>query len=168
MGENALALLQHLSSVDSPLPELTTGYTKPRTVFFSHMGIFFIYSYDTARIIYGLFFVSSIFFIKAAYVDPAPALKKGSNMVQEQLKGCFAVCAAPIGALVGANVVAFIMHGVLGKGMSWFSQELSCVVLFGPAALAGAFSIQRFTLYLITHLTFFSRCIGFSTAIWTD
>lgn len=137
MGENALALLEHLSSSDSPLPELATGYTKPKTVFFSHMGMFFIYSYDTARVVYGVFFVSSIFFIKAAYVDPAPALKKGSSMIHEQIKGCFAVCAAPIGSLVGANLVAFIMDRVLGTGMTWFSQEFSCIVLFGPAALAG-------------------------------
>lgn len=139
MGENTLALLQHLSSPESPLHELTDGYQKPTTVYFSHMGFFFVYSYKTARIIYAMFFVSTILFVRMGYTDPAPALKKGSSMWGEQLKGCLAVCAAPIGSLVGVNVVAVIMQRGFGKGMSWFSEELSCLALYGPAALAGMY-----------------------------
>ena len=51
-------------------------------------------------------------------------------MWQEQLRGIAAVSAAPIGALVGANTVAYIMSKVFNKGMSWFSVELSCLVLY--------------------------------------
>ena len=137
MGENALALLQYFSSLESPLPELTTGYTEPSTVFFTHMGLFFLYSYQTARLIYGVFFFSAVFFVRLGYVDPAPALKKGTSMWVEQLTGCLAVCAAPVGAIVGVNTVAVLMQRVFGRGMSWFAEELSCLALYGPAALAG-------------------------------
>ena len=63
-------------------------------------------------------------------------------MWQEQLRGIAAVIAAPIGALVGANTVAYIMTKVFNKGMSWFSVELSCLILYLPPALAGALASQ--------------------------
>lgn len=142
MAENTLALLQYLTSPESPLPSLDTGYTKPETVFFSFFGFFFRYSFQTAKITYFVFFITSLAFVKLTYVDPAPALKKGRAMWQEQLKGITAVVAAPIGALIGANAVAYIMVKVFNKGMSWFSVELSCLILYLPPALAGALASQ--------------------------
>jgi hypothetical protein len=142
MADNVLALLQYLTSPESPLPSLDTGYAKPETVFFSLFGFFFRYSFQTAKVTYFLFFVTSIAFVKLTYVDPAPALKKSRSMWREQLSGIAAVGAAPVGALVGANAVAYIMAKVLNKGMSWFSVELSCLVLYLPPALAGALASQ--------------------------
>ena len=142
MADNTLALLQYLTSPQSPLPSLDTGYTKPTTVFFSIFGWFFRYSFQTAKITYFIFFITSLGFVKLTYVDPAPALKKGRSMWQEQLRGFAAVIAAPVGALAGANTVAYIMTNVFGKGMSWFSSELSCLVLYLPPTLAGALASQ--------------------------
>lgn len=137
MGENVLALLLHLSSPESPLPTLTDGYHRPDTVFFQYLGQFFIYSFRTATIMYLALFGLSLVLVRLTYVDPAPALKKSKSMLGEQLKGLIAAGGAFIGSFVGANVVAVVMHTVLGKGMSWFSSELSCIALYGPAALTG-------------------------------
>ena len=176
MADNALALLQYLTSPESPLPSLDTGYTKPQTVFFSIFGFFFRYSFQTARITYFVFFITSLGFVKLTYVDPAPALKKGRAMWQEQLRGIAAVIAAPFGALVGANTVAYIMTKVFNKGMSWFSIELSCLILYLPPALAGALASQLLfgrirevtiltsLLLLQSYLAFLLQMIGYGSA----
>jgi hypothetical protein len=137
MGENALALLLYLSSPASPLPSLTSGYTPPTTVFFSNLGYFVSYSYRTAKILYVLLFAASIVLVHVIYVEPAPALRKGKGIWREQARGGVAVVSGAVGAIAGANLVAFVMVNVLGKGMSWFSSEMSTLGLYGPAALAG-------------------------------
>ncbi|GBE89509.1 Putative endoplasmic reticulum metallopeptidase [Sparassis crispa] len=142
MGENVLALLLYLSSPESPLPTLTEGYTRPTTVFFQYLGYFYLYSFRTANTIYLAMLVTSLILAKVTYVDPAPALKKGKGLLGEHAKGILAVSSAFVGSLVGANVVAVVMRLVLGKGMSWFSSEWSCVALYGPAALAGGLASQ--------------------------
>jgi len=53
------------------------------------------------------------------------------------VKALFAVNASALGALIGANVVAFVMQQVLGRGMSWFKGEFEPLILYGPAALCG-------------------------------
>ncbi|TFY75137.1 hypothetical protein EWM64_g8876, partial [Hericium alpestre] len=78
-AENIMALLQYLTSDESPLPSLDAGYSKPSTVFFSHMGTFFLYSYATARVLYALSALAAIVFVAATWRDPAPALKQGSK-----------------------------------------------------------------------------------------
>jgi len=99
-----------------------------------------------------------------------------SAMWQEQLRGISAVVAAPIGALAGANTVAYIMTKVFNKGMSWFSVELSCLVLYLPPALAGALASQLFfgrihevtvftsLLLLQSYLAFLVQMIGYGSA----
>jgi hypothetical protein len=151
MGENALALLLHLSSPSSPLPSLTKGYAPPTTVFISNLGTFISYSYRTAKILYTLLFLASLLLVRAIYVEPAPALRKGKGVWREQVRGCVAVVAGVGGAVVGANLVAVVMVKVLGKGMSWFSNELSTMVLYGPAALAGSSPSLPPTHLHITH-----------------
>ena len=55
MADNSLAILNYLTSDESPLSRLTTdGYTKPSTTFFSLFGThFFRYSSKIAIIISG-------------------------------------------------------------------------------------------------------------------
>ncbi|KAI0057402.1 hypothetical protein BV25DRAFT_1812524 [Artomyces pyxidatus] len=143
MADNALALLRYLSSDESPLPSLTNGYTRPTTVFFSNLGMFFLYSYSTARVLYGLLTAFSVLFVVYTYQDPAPALKKNQGgVLRAQLRGTAAILLAFVGALISANGLAVVMHRVLGKNMSWYSVELSALALYGPAALAGAFASQ--------------------------
>ena len=139
MGENVLALIRHLTSSDSPLPSLTTGYTTPTTVFFNHIfRMFFTYSYATAKVMYTALFLSSFLLVWITFVDPAPALKKaGCGFWREQIRGCFAVTAGMLGTLLIPNVIAFIMKNVLDKAMSWFTSPLAAIAFYGPAALLG-------------------------------
>ncbi|KAH7910240.1 hypothetical protein BJ138DRAFT_132560 [Hygrophoropsis aurantiaca] len=142
MAENTLALLEYMSSPDSPLPSLASGYARPSTVFFSHLGIFFMYSYRTAKILYSVLFLASIILVSRTSVDYAPALKKGSGVIGQQMRGILAVSASALGAILGANLVAFTMQRVLFKGLSWFKSESAPVWLYAPAALTGALASQ--------------------------
>lgn len=140
MAENALGLLQYLSSSESPLPSLTAGYSRPTTIFFSHLGHFFIYSFTTAKILYSLLFVSSLGLVKLTFVNPAPALRKGQSVWREQGRGFVAVVAGILGTVLVPNIVALIMQRVLGKSMSWFANVFSPLALYGPPALLGMFT----------------------------
>ena len=139
MGENVLSLMRYLSSAESPLPTLTEGYTRPSTVFFTHIGgAFFMYSFATAKVMYTLLLLASFVIVKITYVDPAPALKKvGDGFWSEQIKGGVAVVFGAIGALLVPNLVAIVMKYILNKGMSWFADPLAPLGLYGPAAILG-------------------------------
>ncbi|TDL26482.1 hypothetical protein BD410DRAFT_741807 [Rickenella mellea] len=64
MAENTLALLLHLSSPASPLPQLTTGYTRPTEVFFSLLNSVFVqFSFKTANAMYAITLVTSVIFV---------------------------------------------------------------------------------------------------------
>lgn len=63
MAENTLALLLHLStSPDSPLPTLTS-YARPTTVFFSYLGVFLIYDFFTAKVMYAVLAAATVWFV---------------------------------------------------------------------------------------------------------
>jgi len=133
MAENVLSLIRDLTSSDSPLPSLTTGYTKPRTVFFSHLNkTFFRYSYTTAKIMYTVLLVLSVIFVRATHVPSA-----SGGFWTEQLKGCFAVVIGFLGALLSSNMAAIIMTK-MDKAMSWYTKPLAPVVLYGPTGLLGS------------------------------
>src|SRR5260221_2777470 len=105
MAENVLSLIRDLTSSDSPLPSLTNGFTKPRTVFFSHLfGSFFRYSYTTAKIIYTALLVISVVFVRVTHVP-----SKSGGFWTEQLKGWVAVFVSFLVALLTSNVAAIIM-----------------------------------------------------------
>jgi hypothetical protein len=84
----------------------------------------------------------------------------------EQLRGCLAVCAAPIGALIGVNIVAVLMQSVFGRSMSWFTEELSCLALYGPAATVGLSLPNRVIIFQLIFC--FIRRFVFPTAIRQD
>lgn len=143
MADNVHALLLYLSSSESPLPALDFGYTRPSTVFFSHLGYFFKYSYSTARILYSIFLVASLVLVAFTWQNPAPALRSSGGRggwIKENLKATGAAGVAFIGALIGVNLVAAVMQYALGRNMSWYAVELSALALYGPAALAGTSS----------------------------
>ena len=137
MGENTLALLQYLSSDESPLPSLASGYAKPTTVFYQVLSYFIVYSSKTAVTLYASLLSASFLLVKFTFAVAPAAGKRVPGFTSSHLKGTLVIIGSFIGALVGANVVAFVMDGVLGKPLSWFSQELSCVALYGPPAVAG-------------------------------
>ncbi|KAG0704555.1 hypothetical protein DFH29DRAFT_910837 [Suillus ampliporus] len=134
MAENTLALVEHLTSPASPLPGLASGYGRPRTVFFAYLGVFFVYSHRTAEVLYSLLFIASCVLVRSAGGPSA----RGATTV----KALFAVVFGALGALVGANAVAFVMQRVLGRGMSWFKGEFEPLILYGPAAMCGALLTQ--------------------------
>lgn len=139
MGENTLALLKHLSSAESRISSLTEGYTRPTTVYFSHLGrSFFVYSFHTAKIMYSALLLASFILIRLTFVDPAPALKKGNDgFWKEQAKGSIAVVAGVVGTILVPNVVAVVMRDGLKKGMSWFKSPMLPFGLYAPPALLG-------------------------------
>ncbi|KAA1470020.1 hypothetical protein DENSPDRAFT_774128 [Dentipellis sp. KUC8613] len=181
-AENVMAILEYLTSDESPLPELDYGYSKPSTVFFSHLGRFFLYSYTTAQVLYALLVYSSVVFVTLTWPAAPPALKKGSSSNKvvrffiEQPRGIVAVLAGFLGAITSANLLAAVMHYGLGKNMSWFSSEVSSLALYGPAGLAGAFASQLllprlperniFTATLLTQsvLALVIQLVGFGSA----
>ena len=139
MAENTLALLRYLTAPESPLPTLKAGHNKPSTVYFYAFNHFFVYSFATAEVLYTLLLTASLVLVKVTFVDPSPAMRRAESIGWQQTKGVIAHSLALVGAVAGANAVAFIMAEVLNKKMTWFSVELSCLVLYGPPALIGAF-----------------------------
>jgi hypothetical protein len=131
MAENVLALVKYLSSNRSPLPTLTEGYTRPSTVYFSHIGVFIIYSFATAKIMYSCLFLAVLLFVQFNNK------LSGLSIWTAQAKGVGAVLTAYVGGVITPNVVALVMTKVLGKGMSWFANEHSAVLLYGVPTLLG-------------------------------
>lgn len=127
MAENSLALLRFLSSDASPIPRLEHGFARPRTVFFSNLGFFMIYSFTMAKIMYVTLFGASFYLV-------------WTSGIQRVWTALGAVVFAFVGALIGANGVAFVMTNVLHKSMSWFRAEYFPVILYGPAAIVGMWS----------------------------
>ena len=89
---------------------------------------------------YVVLFGASVLLARATWKDPAPALRGSGKARKDLFRGVVAVSCGAGGALVGANLVAFIMSSeyCLGKAMSWFSNEFSTVGLYGPAAFTGS------------------------------
>lgn len=138
MAENTLAILRYLSSDASPLPSLTTGYTRPTTVFFTEFGRFVQYQFATARLMYGTLFSLSLTLSWFVYYKKMPE-SRSVGFWTAQWNGVRTILIAFSGALIGANGLAVILHRVLGHNMSWFASEHSALLLYGPAALTGLF-----------------------------
>lgn len=134
MAENTLALIEHLTSSASPLPGLASGYGRPSTVFFAYLGVFLVYSFRTAEVMYSLLFIASCVLVRSA----SGSSTRGATMARALLS----VTAGGLGAIIGANAVAFVMQQVLGRGMSWFKGEFEPLILYGPAAMCGALLSQ--------------------------
>ena len=153
MADNSLALLRFLSSDASPVPRLEHGFSRPRTVFFSNLDFFVMYSFTTAKIMYVTLFGASLYLV-------------WTTGVKRVWTALGAVVSAFIGALIGANGVAFVMTNILHKGMSWFGAEYFPVILYGPAAIVGMWSKLQSRL---GHPNLVSnRCIDQSDAVQQD
>ncbi|KAI5980796.1 hypothetical protein EDD15DRAFT_2186218 [Pisolithus albus] len=129
MADNTLALLRYLSSSDSPIPSLAKGFdARPRTVFLTNLHWFFIYSFTTAKIMYVALFIASLALWRIA-------------RVQDIGTGFGAALAAMAGAVLAANLVAFLMKYVLKRPLSWFKAEYYPVLLYAPAVIFGAWML---------------------------
>lgn len=194
MAENTLALMQFLSSPESPLPTLTTGYTKPTTVFFSILNSIFVqYSFATANALHLVLFVSSVLLV--AYKSPTTTTTTVSatagkteftvghdgddievkvtevtesisfteNIWVTHLKSIVLIGSSFVAALVGVNFVAFVMVHVINRPLSWYRIESSCLLLYGPAALAGEFSFILIKTTAPTNLHYVAALTNFYT-----
>lgn len=124
-----MALLLHLTSSASPLPDLRE-YTPPQTTYFAVLGkYFFMWKFTTSTRMYNTFFAISLFL---AATFPA---RRCIRIYGASLLGIFG---GLIGAVVLVNIVAVFMTRVLGKGMSWFAIESSALALYGGPAIVGA------------------------------
>jgi hypothetical protein len=123
-----MALLRHLTSSASPLPDMRE-YTPPQTTYFSILGKYFLmWKFTTAARMYNTFFAISLFLIVAL----SPTRRIG--VYGAALLGIFG---GLVGAIVSVNIVALLMTRVLGKAMSWFSIESSALALYGGPAIVG-------------------------------
>ncbi|KAF8682072.1 hypothetical protein AX14_004421 [Amanita brunnescens Koide BX004] len=154
MAENVLALVKYLSSERSPLPTLTEGYTRPSTVYFSHIGVFITYSFTTGKIMYTALFLATILLVHVGNK------KLGALGVwRAQAKGVAAVLAGLVGALVVPNLVALVMVNVLGRSMSWFANVFSAILLYGVPTLLGILSTQYIFFNPISEQTMFNALL---------
>ena len=127
MADNTLALLRHLSSSDSPLPELTSGYTKPKTVFFSILNTHFVrYGFDTANALHFALLAASLALV--AVTSPLSVV----SLREEKQK----VVVLPNGIMRERDVV----EGIVTASNTW-SSLFTAVMLIGVSflgALVGA------------------------------
>lgn len=143
MADNTLAILKYLSSDESPLGQLANGFHKPTTVFFSIVHLFFLYSTETAQMMYATLLVCAVAFTYATYRDPsARPGTTGVSVWAAHGHGIFLLTIGLLGSIIAVNAHAVVMHRVMGKNMSWFATELSPLLLYGPSALAGKSALQ--------------------------
>ncbi|KAJ7227883.1 hypothetical protein B0H12DRAFT_1148341 [Mycena haematopus] len=132
MGENTLALIRHLTAPGSAIPKLAHfEHKRMRVVYFGLMSHFFMYRFSTAKAVYGTLLAGSLVLTRSVW--------KG------QRRGVLAVMIGLLGSLLTPNIVALVMHRVLGKGMSWFAGgHFAAIGLYAPATLLGGLASQLF------------------------
>lgn len=131
-AENVMAIVKHLTSplgATQVLPGLARQVTPPTSIYFSVVGkYFFLYSVQTAwKVLLVVVLATASLF----------AGTTGPELRRTIWKATGGVLSSLLGAALGAGVTASIMAKILEAGMSWFSKETSCFVLYGPPALAG-------------------------------
>ncbi|KAF7323535.1 Peptide hydrolase [Mycena kentingensis (nom. inval.)] len=136
MGENTLALIEHLTAPGSPLPSLyDVGSSKHNgvgmhLVYFGFLSWFFMYRFSTAKVLYGALLAAVVFWTR-------------DDLRKHKLR---AVLAGLGGTVLLPNIVAVFMANGLGKGMSWFAGgPWAALTLYAPMALLGALT----SLYLL-------------------
>lgn len=131
MAENALAIAVFLSGPESTLssPGLKPSPYAPKravhTVYFNLFGQMVVYTFLTAKVLYGVIFAMTLSSVLLRGV--------GGGLG----KGFKSVIAAMICAQVVPHLQALLMTRVLGRPMSWFSHPWLGLALYGPSVLAG-------------------------------
>lgn len=123
-----MALLRHLTSSESPLPDLRE-YTPPQTTYLSILGKYFLmWKFTTATRMYNTFFALSLFLMVAL----SPTRRVGAY--GPAFLGIFG---GLLGAIASVNIIALFMTRVLGRAMSWYAIESSALALYGGPAIVG-------------------------------
>ncbi|KAJ7698147.1 hypothetical protein B0H17DRAFT_1261330 [Mycena rosella] len=156
MGENTLALIRHLTAPGSALPQLINdgpGHKKKKMqmVYFGLMSHFFMYRFATAKVLYGALLASALALTRPVW--------------GEQARGMLAVGVGIVGSMGAPNVVALVMHRVLGKGMSWFAGgHFAAIRLYGPVTLLDEKSVYAAIVLLQAAAAFGIQLLGVGSA----
>lgn len=117
MGENTLALLEYLTSNETAMgnsmhAEALPAMPTSAMIYFSGLGghLFIVYSRAQARVIYGAL-ASIAVIVVSNRVDWS---RRGVYIA-----GVFGVLGSLVGALLGANLAAFITGVVMNKTLTW-------------------------------------------------
>lgn len=137
-AENVFAITTYLtSSPSSPLPRLAKSYTPPSSVYFSLLGTYFVhYSTETAWTL-----LAAIMAVSVVILGTTMTWSDGG--VRVLAMAGLGVLGSVVGAVVFASLAASVMVKVLGAGMSWYSREFSCFILYGPPAAAGSSRFEK-------------------------
>lgn len=127
MGENALALATYLTE-EANLVNLERTSS---IVFFDVFGLFFV-SYSWTAAIRSHLLIGGLALFTVASGASRPTVRSTLSIV-------FSF----IAALMMPNFSVVLLQA-LGTPMQWFSHEWLSMVLFGPMALAGMFTVQYF------------------------
>ncbi|GAA6054771.1 hypothetical protein JCM3770_000935 [Rhodotorula araucariae] len=143
-GENLIPLLEYLTSPETIMgnsPE--SGPILPHAptsdmIFFSALGgkLFIVYSRATATLLYSI--------LAAAAAVVVTDRVNWATQKKAYVLGTIGVFGGLVSAILGANLVALLTSVVMGKSMSWFSNEAYPLFLFGPPALLGVTLWQYF------------------------
>lgn len=107
-----------------------------------------MYSFKTATRLYGsILFVSLMFLIVFAPTNVP-------HRTSVNIRAALGVVGGLLASVIVPNVVALVMTRVLGKGMSWFSREWYCIVLYGTPALTGNICHRFWPHRSISHKSF--------------
>lgn len=129
-AENVFAIVNHLTnSPSSPLARLETTHTPPQTLFLSVFGKYFVhYTHTTSWTI-----LLSMLSLSLVILGTTTELSDYRTIGMASL----GVLGSVVGSVFGASLAASIMAKVLGAGMSWYTREYSCFILYGPPAITG-------------------------------
>ncbi|KAF9208321.1 hypothetical protein BGZ49_009174 [Haplosporangium sp. Z 27] len=132
MGENTLALVQHIGNEIDLVTENGEMFEKTsKVVFFDIMGgIFLAYSMDTAVKLHIAFGILSLLVINVGASSPS-------------IRSVLSISVSLIAAVVAPNLVAFLLVSI-GKPMQWFTNEWLPLAIFGPISVAAMFTVQYF------------------------
>ncbi|KAF9326824.1 hypothetical protein BG006_009793 [Podila minutissima] len=127
MGENALALATYLTEEAN----LVSLERTSSVVFFDVFGLLFV-SYSWTAAIRSHLLIGGLALFTVA-----------SGASRPTVRGTFSILFSFIAALVMPNFSVVLLQA-LGTPMQWFSHEWLSVILFGPMALVGMFTVQYF------------------------
>ncbi|KAF9202024.1 hypothetical protein BGZ59_002395 [Podila verticillata] len=125
MGENVLALATYLTE-EANLVNLERTSS---VVFFDVFGLFFV-SYSWTAAIRSHLLIGGLALFTVA-----------SGASRPTVRGTLSILFSFIAALMMPNFSVVLLQA-LGTPMQWFSHEWLSMVLFGPMALAGMFTVQ--------------------------
>ncbi|KAI8997490.1 hypothetical protein BDB01DRAFT_840777 [Pilobolus umbonatus] len=148
LGANTLAIVNYLAQNAT----LTGIEPSSDTVYFDIQGLFFVvYSWSTAYIIQmSTVALAMSYFTYIVIKDHNTSPYRTIPFIlMSYTKSVFSILFSMIISILAPGLIALILASdVFGRHMAWFKHEWYGAIIFGPAALIGAYIIQYFFYYL--------------------